>query len=913
MSSDTETFADLLRHSRIARGLTQEDLAEQSGLSVRAISNLERGINRAPRKDTLELLANALGLPPDERRRWERIRRRGSVRAPSSAAASRDAVLSQLVTLPSPLTTLIGRDQELKEVRRLLESHRLVTLTGPGGIGKTRVAIAAAQHIAGRYAGGVVFVDLAPVRDPTLVLPAIAAELGARASGERSLADSLILALRGRCLLLILDNVEHVVQAAGEIGRLVRACPSLVVLATSRAPLRVSGEAEYLIKPLPLPHPAHETDVERLRGNPTVALFVERAQLVKSGFDLIPGNAEAIVSICQRLDGVPLAIELAAARLRSLSLQRVRERLERPLELLTGGARDLPDRQRTMRDTIQWSYDLLSPAEQALLRRVSVFAGGWTLDAAQAVVDPDGIRGTEILDGLASLVEQGLVIQHERADETVRYRLLEPIREFGVEQLEQVEDAGSVRSSHAQAFLQLTKDAEPFLLSGSRESWLDRLDKEHANLRSAIRWLLRVDPAAALDLAGSLGWFWYLRGYFSEGRRMLIEALTAETSTEPSHARATALTSLARLAFYQESYEQAATYADSGLAMWRELEDKQGLAHAHIVAGLTYLQLGKPCAVNHLQDARRLFDVLGDRWGLAQALLYLGVADVLGSSSHHGPLNEARRQLSQAAVIYRELDDRWQLGIVLSYLALIAERDGNTVMALDLHRESHALALTSGDKWRFRITGNRLGSLLHRTGDFAGAARAFSDALRVSRDLGVPEFLAFEQELLGRALVDWGKADEAIPYLEDALRTYRELDEQDDIAVILHNLADAYALQGETREAMSMYREGLMTAAAINHTVTIVDCLDGVARLLARGHETELAARMMSAASACRSAHDLEAPLLYRRSSAREMDHLRSTLGLTHFERAWRDGQAMTLNDAIACVRDLEDDQLEAS
>ncbi|HUG16847.1 MAG TPA: TIR domain-containing protein [Thermomicrobiales bacterium] len=697
--------------------------------------------------------------------------------------------------LPSPASSFVGREQEVAEVAALLHTERIVTLTGPGGIGKTRVAIAAGHRLSDSYADGVVFVDLAPLRDSTLVLPTIAAAVGVRESGQTLIADALATVLRPRRLLLILDNVEQVVEAAGDISRLVTACPVLAILTTSRELLRISGEAEYSIAPLQLPQQDSGMDIERLRANPTIALFVQRARSVKTGFDLTPENADAVIAICRRLDGLPLAIELAAARTRLLPPQALVDRLTDPLRFLTGGARDLPDRQRTMRDTVRWSYELLTPSEQRLLQRLSVFVGGWTLETGEAVVNADNDLGIDLLDGLASLMDKSLIVQSEQPEGAVRFAMLVMIREFGVEQLAASGDINAVERAHAATFLRLAKKANEHLLSADRAQWLEQLEVELGNLRVALAWSLRADPATNLELAGSLSWFWYLRGYFLEGRAALEMALANDAEQAPTAARATAMTGLARLAFYQEDFTTAQAYSGAAVSLWRALDQPNGLAHALIIAALAFGQIDVDRAVDSLHEAHHLFDVQGNEWGIGQTRLYLGVCGVLGWGSMTHPPAAIRAHLDASEAIYRRLGDRWQLGMVLSYLGMLEEQIGNLETALRLHDESHELARESGDKWRIRLTANRLGGLLHRMRAWDRAIEIYDESLCIATELGVAEFRAYEQEQLGRVLMDAGRANEALPLLEEALQTYQALGEQDHVALLRHAIGDARAAQ----------------------------------------------------------------------------------------------------------------------
>src|SRR5918994_3389242 len=466
-------FGGLLRRYRVAEGLTQEELAERAGVSTRGVSDLERGAHVLPRKDTLQLLLDALALAPADRATLVAAARR-----PVTTRARRESD-DRPPGLPVPLTPLIGRDHAIEAVAALLAQPtiRLLPLTGPGGTGKTRLALAVAEQVAPAFPDGVVFVSLAPVADPALVAPTIAERLGARERADQTLRDALVTHLAGKRLLLVLDNFEHVLPAAPLVAELLGACPALRVLTTSRAALHLSGEHLYSVPPLALPDAGRLPPLEELGQTAAVRLFVDRARAVKSDFTLSEANIPAVVEIVHRLDGLPLALELVAARARALSPAALSVRLHRRFPLLTGGAPDLPERQRTLRDTIAWSYDLLRPSEQALFRRLGVFAGGFTLEAAEAVADLNA--SFDVLEGMTSLLDTSL-LQRDEQDAEPRYTMLATIREFALERLTESGEESTTRDRHAGFFLALVERGDP---EAGDPAWLDILEREHDNLR----------------------------------------------------------------------------------------------------------------------------------------------------------------------------------------------------------------------------------------------------------------------------------------------------------------------------------------------------------------------------------------------------------------------------------------------
>ena len=575
-SHSHEKFGTLLRRLREVSGWTQEELAERAGLTSHGISALERGVRSRPYPHTVRSLADALGLDEADR---ARLLASAASRTPTRAAGRRTGTLRGL---PAPVTPLIGREADLAALGGLLDQQtRLLTLTGPGGVGKTRLAYAVASNAAHRFPDGVVAVQLAAVEQAALMLPAIGRALGV-AGVEVGGDEPVLNALRGAGLLLVLDNLEQIPDAGSVVAAVLETCPSVVVLATSRAALRLRGESEYAVQPLALPMEVH--DLTAVEASPAGALFLARARAVSTGFASTRADAEAVAMVCRRLAGIPLALELAAARARLLSPRMLLERLGETSD--QGGARDLPERQRTMRATLEWSYRLLSEAEQALFRRLSVFTGGGALDAVERV----GADLPQVLESLERLVEHSLVVVATLPDGSVRYTMLEPVHQFAAELLTGDERAATSRH-HAQHYLAMATEAAPhFEGGGDQVLWLKRTDQDDANLVSAIEWWIHHGDG---DTAGLMVWsvwlYWWLRGRLLEGRR-LAEA-TLELSLEPA-TRVRALLVTASMAFAQGHLELSGTRWRQARDLAQASDDQLGLCFAIAGVGLAALALG---------------------------------------------------------------------------------------------------------------------------------------------------------------------------------------------------------------------------------------------------------------------------------------------------------------------------------
>jgi len=651
---------------------------------------------------------------------------------PSQMASSRPPRLSV------PRTALIGREQELAAVKKLLisGSARLITLTGAGGSGKTRLGLQAASEVMDEFPGGVYFVALASITDPNTVASTIAQTIGMRHTGGKPLDEALQDHLRllvHTPTLLLLDNFEHLLAAAALVGTLLEACAPLKVLVTSRAVLHVYGEYEYPVPPLSLPDPAQLDSLEVLAGNPAVTLFVERAAAAKAEFALTEDNAPVVAQICCRVDGLPLAIELAAARIKMLGSAAVLARLQSRLQLLTGGAADRPARQQTLRRTIDWSHDLLSLAEQKLFRRLSVFAGGCTLEGAEAVCDTRRDLEIDVLEGMASLVDKSLVQQVGDKDGEGRFTTLETIREYGLERLTASGEDEATRRAHAAYFLVLAEEGNLPLTPPEREDWLALCDADHDNLRAALDWMIAHDNAEwALRLGLALYWFWERREHLVEGHERLEAILNMRGAQARTKERAYAAGHAGGLANIQGDYETALRLHREALDVYSELGDQQGSLKQLSSVGLQEYSQGnyvaaRPWFEQSLRASRELGDgreTAGALSNLAQALNAQGDHELAGSL------------LEEALSIFRELGDQIGVAWSINHLGDVARDRGDLAEARRLYQEGADIFRRQGERWGMARSSTDLGYLACDQDDPVTAHSLFEDALAIFLELG---------------------------------------------------------------------------------------------------------------------------------------------------------------------------------
>lgn len=690
--------------------------------------------------------------------------------------------------LPTPATQLIGREAQLQDVSRLFGTRRLVTLTGPGGTGKTRLAIAVAHRLLADFADGAFFVSLEDSLDRPTVASEVAVVLGVREKPDRSLDEGVKQYVTERELLLVLDNFEQAISAGPLVAEMMAGAPRLRVMVTSRTPLRISGEQEYAVPPLQLPDLRDLPPVTVLSQYHAVALFIDRARSVRSDFAVTNDNAPAVAEICSRLDGLPLAIELAAARVKLLSPEQILDRLGRSLSLLTGGARDRSDRQRTLRGAIDWSYNLLDEPRQAFFARLAVFAGGWSLESAEEVCNPGGELVADTLEVLASLADESLIHAADDEGQEPRFEMLQVIREFAMEKLDAASDDQAIRRRHALHLLALAETAEPELLRADLRRWQDRLLRDEENLRTALRWSLGHGEAEiGMRLAASLWRFWHYWALIREGRGWLEGMLELPAAGEPSLARARALNALGGLVYWQGDAERAARLYDEALDIIRHHGDEHALADNLMDSAWAAAARGDGATAGHRAgEALALYRRLGDEGGVASVEAWLrtgaylldmgGTADdaaeaamqSLETARRQGRVHDAAEALGSLSLVYRksgdlaraleygraelrELHAMGHVGRHGAFLKLLA------AIELSLGRANRAARLAAASERYVRELGGVLPEALIHAGDpleesrrqldDAQHARAVEEGARMSLDDAVAYAVSDESEL----------------------------------------------------------------------------------------------------------------------------------------------------------------------
>jgi predicted ATPase/DNA-binding CsgD family transcriptional regulator len=781
-----------------------------------------------------------------------------------------DEVNVPFQNLPSQLTPLIGREQERQAVYALLRRPgvRLVTLTGTGGVGKTRLSLQVANDLLHDFCDGVCFIQLAPISDPTLVVATITRTLGIKEVGERPLLDLLKSYLQDKHLLLLPDNFEQVLPAAPLLSNLLAACPHVKVLVTSRAVLHIHGEHEYPVPPLALPDLSHLPESETISQYASVALFLERARAARPNFTITAANIRAIAGICVRLDGLPLAIELAGARIKLLPPQALLARLEHRMEVLTSGPQDVPARQQTLRNMLAWSYDLLDAAEQRLFRRLSIFVGGCTLEAAEGIYTALADIPAYVLDGVASLIDKSLLRQTDQEGEEPRLVMLETIREYGLECLTVTGEMEITRQAHAAHYLSLAEEAELELGGPQQASRLEQLEREHDNLRAALQWMIEQaekDDAGqrtvhggemALRLGGALRSFWVAHSHISEGRNFLECALAASEGIEAS-VQAKALIVTAYLAFVQSDHERTEALGRESLALYRELEDQPGIAFA---------------------------------------------LSLLGSAAWtKGNMVAARTLTQEALAVARKVDDLDRTAYSLFVLGLLSSSQGEYARARALYEESLAIHRAVGNKRGIAHTLSQLAQMLFVSqSDQAQVIPLLEECLTLSQEVGFKEGIAAYYCVSGQLALSRGELITARTLAEKSVALYREMGHRHGTAKSLSVLGKVFANEGDYVAAQTFYEQSLAISGELNEKWVAAMYLVELGEVVAALRQLAWAAQLWGTSEALRDPIGVPIPLVELADYERVVSAARAHLGERAFAAAWAQGRSMTPEQALA-------------
>jgi predicted ATPase/DNA-binding XRE family transcriptional regulator len=836
------SFGSWLRKQRRALDLSRQAFAEQVGCAEVTLRRIEAGTLK-PSKELANLLLEKLGIPEAERPQWIAFARGLSDFPLSSIPISKPL----LTNLPAPLTTFIGREKEQSDIIRLISKHRLVTLTGSGGVGKTRLSVKVGEKVLGNYVDGVWLVELASLSNPALIAQTFAALFGLTAQSTISFTDLLINFLRAKSVLLIVDNCEHLLDACAYlVDTLLKSCPNLKILATSREPLGMAGEAIYRVPSLALPN--LEQQLETFRDCESLKLFEERAQLAQFQFSLTLENVSSIAQICHRLDGIPLAIELAAAKLEVLSPEHIAKQLDQSFNLLTGGSRVALPRHQTLHASVNWSWDLLTQAERILLRQFSVFAGGWTLEAAQAVCEGD------VLELTSSLVRKSLIVMDQETVCEPRYRFHETIRQYAHEKLLEAGGSEAIRDKHLAYFVKLVEQAEPELYRSNQVFWLNKLDDELDNLRMALEWARDTNLKLGLQLIVDSGGFWEVRGDIQEVQHWLAQLL--EHYNEVDSLRARALVIYGNRLATGANLTQAQIIANQSLELSRAISDKHAEAFSLWGLGAVLALRGDVAqGIPLVEQSLVLYRSLGDKLGQANATGWL--------SLNTNDLKRSKSFLFESLRLHRELGNLSGIAFCLNQLVLRAILGGDFSSPVQWLEEARIIHRQLGRRRGEVDILDFYGLLSYWQGDYRQACSYLEESIALGEKIGISE-------------LDW-------PHV---------------------HMGYARLRQGNITEAKDLFEFCVQRFQKANNIIGLVYAIEGLASLHVNQQQAEQAARFFAWADAMRAKIGDHRPPVEQNSVEQDLAIIRSYLDDTAFENAYRTGFSMTMEQAIAQGRE---------
>ena len=842
------SFGEWLRKQRRALDLSRQQLADQAGCAEITLRRIEGGTLK-PSKELAAILLEKVGIPQDNLDQWVRFAR-GQAELPVAETSSKPN--QPKTNLPAQLTSFIGREKELADVSSLLEKHRLVTLIGSGGVGKTRLSHKVGEGQSTHFSDGTWLMELAPLDNPQLIPQTLAVTLGVPASAVQPVNETLLNFLRTKNTLLIFDNCEHLLDACAQLAdMLLKHCPNLKILATSREALGIMGEAMYLVPTLALP----DTDklLHAFRDVGSMRLFEERAQLVQMDFSLTMENASFIAQICLRLDGIPLALELAAVQVNQLSVKEIASQLNDTFHILAGGSRTALPRQQTIRASIDWSWNLLTNDERALLRRLSVFAGGWTFDAAQAVCGGDALTLINLL------VRKSLVVVSQASGGEKRYHFHEVIRQYAREKLVEAGEDESIHQHHANYFISLAEKADAKFHGAEEMLWLVCLDAELANLRAALEFTLEHDKDNAVRLSGALGWFWYRRGLLAEGRGWYEKILAGrEPDMFSAENLIKAFYGAGLIAHYQGDYAHARTMLTQSLTLAQKQEDPSGIAHAIILLGSGYVWQGDFATTDkYALESIDLFRASGEVWGQAFALNVLGFSALM-----RGDFAKAYSCFEESVKLARNAGDKYIMSMPLSNFGIMAYQQGDLERGKELLEESLDIGLEVQDPTVITWSMASLGHIARHQGDFARATELYETVLEDCRITG---FMTGTSEML-------------------------------------HALGVVAVKTGEYQKARSLLQEGLGLFQSQGDVRSVVFCLNSFAALAGATSNWRLAVKLLGFVDSQMRGMGMSMAPIDKEAFDQVVHDARHAMRDSEFKGLWVEGEKLSMPEAVALV-----------